>query len=89
MRSMLSHPSQVIEDEASFIIYGPFNINGEFTSESNADFDAMLRKRDPKQGIRDLTELQAAALEHGLHLKKQHDLPANNLIAVFKKLCSI
>ena len=35
-------------------VYGPFNLGGRFTSESNARFDAQLRSADARRGIRDL-----------------------------------
>ena len=34
-----------------FCLYGPFRIEGKFTSQSNAQFDASLRGRDAEMGI--------------------------------------
>ena len=33
-----------------FVVYGPFNVNGEFTAESNRSFDESLRARKVSHG---------------------------------------
>ena len=38
--------------DASLCIYGPFNYQGAYTSDSNARFDQWLKSRDPASGIR-------------------------------------
>ena len=45
----------------------------------------MLRDRDPNSGLRDIREVTALALQHGLCLDEDHDLPANNRLLVFAK----
>ena len=67
-------------------IYGPFRYAGSYTSESNRDFDLMLKERDPLSGLRDLTELGALAGRHALKLRVDHDLPANNRLLEFVRL---
>src|SRR5690606_30079808 len=68
-----------------FVVYGPFNYDGHFTSDSNARFDAWLRQRDPASGLRDqgwvTGQMQAAALT----LIADHAMPANNRTLVFRK----
>src|SRR3546814_8234366 len=45
---------QVLEREGgTLVVYGPFNHDGGYTSDSNRDFDAWLKARDPRSGIRD------------------------------------
>jgi SAM-dependent methyltransferase len=66
-------------------IYGPFRYDGRYTSDSNRDFDRMLQERDAQSGLRDLTAVTALAGQYGLHLDADHDLPANNRLAVFNK----
>ena len=67
------------------VVYGPFNYNGQFTSESNRAFDAWLRERDPASGIRDQEAVVALAAAHGLVLEGDHVMPANNRTLVFRK----
>lgn len=69
-----------------FIIYGPFNENGQYSSDSNRQFDSQLRQRDPNSGIRNKEDLIALAKQHQLILDNQYHMPANNQILVFKKI---
>ena len=66
-------------------IYGPFRYEGRYTSDSNREFDLMLKERDPKSGLRDMQDVTALAQQYGLRLDADHDLPANNRLAVFLK----
>jgi len=77
--------SEVLEPGAAFCLYGPFAYGGEHTSQSNAEFDAMLRRRDPASGIRDLRDLEAAARRVGLILEADHAMPANNRTLVWRR----
>lgn len=71
--------------DARFCLYGPFNIDACFTSQSNANFDAHLRAQDPKMGIRDMAEIENLANLHQMSLEQKLVMPANNFILVFKK----
>jgi cyclopropane fatty-acyl-phospholipid synthase-like methyltransferase len=66
-------------------VYGPFRYDGRYTSDSNREFDQMLQDRDPASGLRDIREVTALALQYGLRLDEDHDLPANNRLLVFIK----
>ncbi|HEY6621249.1 MAG TPA: DUF938 domain-containing protein [Steroidobacteraceae bacterium] len=76
----------VLTPEGVVCIYGPFRYAGRYTSDSNRDFDLMLKERDPASGLRDLTELTALAGRHALRLRADHDLPANNRLLEFVRL---
>ncbi|HXA48369.1 MAG TPA: DUF938 domain-containing protein [Burkholderiaceae bacterium] len=67
-------------------IYGPFNYGGEFTSASNAAFDASLRAQAVHMGIRDIEAMQALAERNGLRLLADHAMPANNRLLVWQKV---
>ena len=67
------------------VVYGPFNYNGEYTSTSNARFDAMLRAADPGSGIRDFEWLDALARQAGLQLAEDIAMPSNNRSLIWKK----
>lgn len=61
-------------------VYGPFVVPGEPLAPSNAAFDADLRARDARWGLRSLPDVQAEALAAGLRLDERRDMPANNLL---------
>jgi hypothetical protein len=69
-----------------FCLYGPFNQDGEFTSESNRDFDASLRKQDASMGIRNLEDLEALAELAGMQRHCLYAMPANNYIVIWHRL---
>jgi len=66
-------------------IYGPFNYQGQFTSQSNADFDVWLKNIDVARGIRDIEAISELANAQGLTLIEDHTMPANNRLLVFVK----
>jgi len=59
-------------------IYGPFRVQGAFTSPSNAEFDASLKSRNPSWGIRDLEAVASEAVAQGFSEPIVRDMPANN-----------
>lgn len=75
-----------VEPKASVCIYGPFNYQGQFTSESNANFDLWLKDRDQNSGIRDIEAILSLAKASGLELIDDHTMPANNRLLVFSKI---
>jgi hypothetical protein len=78
--------SRLLADaDSRLLLYGPWNVDGKFTAESNKAFDERLRSDDPSWGIRDITEVSTLAQTHGLELDESIAMPANNFIQVFKK----
>ena len=77
---------RILRPGGTMVIYGPFNYEGRFTSDSNEQFDAFLRARDPQSGIRDFEAVVSAARElAGLELGRDAPMPANNRSLVFNK----
>ena len=68
-----------------FMIYGPFNYGGAYTSDSNARFDQWLKDRDAQSGIRNFEEVNTLARNAGLELCDDIEMPANNRILVWKR----
>lgn len=66
-------------------VYGPFKIDGKHTAPSNATFDADLRARDPRWGVRDLEAVEVLAQAAGLEHQATITMPANNLSVVWRK----
>jgi cyclopropane fatty-acyl-phospholipid synthase-like methyltransferase len=67
------------------VLYGPFNYNRQYTSESNAHFDSWLKARDPLSGIRDVEDLNTLADKAGMILSSDYSMPANNHILCWEK----
>jgi hypothetical protein len=67
---------------ALLYLYGPYRFDGAFTAPSNEAFDASLRARDPRWGVRDVRDLEAAAT--GFALREVVTMPANNHSLVFR-----
>ena len=74
---------RALEPDGRFCVYGPFADGGEFSTPSNARFDATLRAGDPAMGIRDIRWVEACARRGGLVLRRRYAMPANNLLLVF------
>ncbi|WP_028672416.1 DUF938 domain-containing protein [Saccharospirillum impatiens] len=68
----------------AFCLYGPFNSQGQFSSDSNKQFDQHLRTRGSHMGIRDMDDLNTLASSVGLVLAKDATMPANNRMLVFR-----
>jgi SAM-dependent methyltransferase len=66
-------------------LYGPFNYGGQFTSESNARFDAWLKNRDANSGVRDFEAINQLAEAQGLTLLRDIAMPANNRTLVWQR----
>lgn len=67
---------------AVLYLYGPYRLDGA-TAPPNEAFDRSLRERDPRWGVRDVSDLRAAAADRGLQLEHVVPMPANNHSLVF------
>ncbi|MBZ9610924.1 DUF938 domain-containing protein [Rheinheimera maricola] len=77
--------NQLVKPQATLCIYGPFNYNGHYTSESNQAFDQSLKSRDPAMGIRDIETVISLAASVGFTLQHDYAMPANNRLLCFSK----
>ncbi|PPJ40884.1 MULTISPECIES: DUF938 domain-containing protein [unclassified Pseudoxanthomonas] len=75
----------VLEPGGLLVVYGPFNVGGEFTSESNRAFEQWLKDRDPVSGIRDIEAVDALARGIGLVRVEDNAMPANNRCIVWQR----
>lgn len=74
-----------IAADGHLVLYGPFRIGGEHTSESNQTFDASLKARDSRWGVRDLEAVIELAEGAGLSFAERSPMPANNQCLVFRR----
>ncbi len=52
VQAFLQGVGRMLAPGGLFLLYGPFNYEGGYTSESNARFDEWLAQRDPESAIR-------------------------------------
>ncbi|MEK6747933.1 MAG: DUF938 domain-containing protein [Pseudomonadota bacterium] len=81
--AMFTGLGQVMTENAILALYGPFDFDGKFTSESNARFDQWLKNRDPLSGVRNFEDINALATAQGLRLQQVYAMPANNRVLVW------
>ena len=75
----------VLTEDGMLAVYGPFNYNGRFTSDSNRTFDEWLKQRSAVSGIRDFEAVDALARSIRLQLVADHAMPANNRTLVWER----
>lgn len=66
-------------------IYGPFRRADTPTALSNEAFDADLKGRDARWGLRMLEDVRAEAEANGLGFEGFVEMPANNLSLIFRR----
>ncbi len=82
---LLSGAGRLLAPEGRLLIYGPFARGGDYLSQSNVQFDAALRHRDPGWGLRDVDDVAAPARAEGLALAEVIEMPANNLMLMLQR----
>ena len=82
--AMITGIGAILETGGVFCLYGPFNYNRRYTSDSNARFDLWLKQRDPQSGLRDIEDLVELASASGLYLKQDYAMPVNNRLLVWQ-----
>ncbi len=85
VQAMFAGVGSVLKAGGCFLLYGPFNYDNRYTSESNARFDAWLKSRDPGSGLRNFEALDALARRAGMQLEQDYDMPVNNRILYWVK----
>ena len=75
----------ILASDAIVVIYGPFNYDGRYSSESNATFDQWLKDRGAHMAIRDAEAVDTLASSVGLQLIADIEMPANNRCRVWRR----
>jgi len=85
VKNMFAGVAKILQPGGVFCIYGPFNYQGKFSSESNARFELWLKERGAHQGIRDFEAIEKLANQGAMELLGDHKMPANNRLLVWIK----
>ncbi len=86
VQQMFANLRQILSAEGVFIVYGPFNYDGQFTSLSNQEFNAALQAQAAHRAIRDISDMQQLAAQNGLMLLEDLAMPAHNRLLIFKRI---
>jgi SAM-dependent methyltransferase len=82
---LITGAGRLLKPGGMLVLYGPFARDG-LIAPSNAAFDESLRSRDARWGVRDLDlDLVPLAGKMDLRLANVIEMPANNLMIVFRK----
>ena len=81
---LLDGAARILPSGAPLILYGPWLKDDIATAPSNLAFDADLKRRDPAWGLRRVEDFAEAAGEHEFRLIETRQMPANNLMLLFR-----
>jgi len=82
---LIAGAARLLERGGPLFLYGPYRRAGTAIAPSNEAFDASLRSRDPRWGLRDLEAVVGLAETAGFALEAVHEMPANNLSIVLRR----
>lgn len=85
VRQLFGQLAGATTDDAKLAIYGPFNLGGRYTSDSNAAFDEWLQARGAHMRIRDAEAVDALAEKAGFELIDDVAMPANNRLRIWQR----
>ena len=82
--TMMECASNLLTSDGCLLIYGPFKVDGGYTTDSNKEFDDILLSTGvPEWGLADVTDISASAVKHGMKLQERIDMPANNFTLMY------
>jgi Protein of unknown function (DUF938) len=84
-KGLVSGAERTLWSSGVLYLYGPYQINGRHTAQSNEEFDAWLRTQNAQWGVRDIAEVTDLAHRHGFSLAETIPMPANNLNVIFER----
>lgn len=82
---LLAGAGQALPSGAPLILYGPYRREGVETAPSNEQFELWLKEKDARFGLRFVEAVTEAAAPHGLALERLVEMPANNLMLVYRR----
>lgn len=82
---LMAGAARLLTSNSPLILYGPYRRHGVPTAPSNEAFDESLRARDPAWGLRTVEAMNEAAAAQGLMVDRLIEMPANNLVLVYRR----
>lgn len=82
---LMAAAGRLLGEGAPLILYGPYRRRDVPTAPSNEQFELWLKEKNPAFGLRWLEDVAAAADAEGLALERIVEMPANNIMPVFRR----
>lgn len=82
---LIQQAGENLHKESRFVVYGPFKYGGDYTSQSNRNFDLQLKTSAAHQGIRDFEWLDSLFHQAGFSFVSDTVMPANNQLLIYVK----
>ena len=83
--ALMQGSARLLQPLGLLVTYGPYFEDGVTPTPSNVAFDQSLRAHDPSWGIRHREDVEREANAAGLQMLARHEMPANNLMLVFRR----
>ena len=83
--ALLRNAGRVLGADGCVALYGPYTEAGVPTAPSNLAFDASLRARDARWGLRPLEAVLGAAARHGFARAEVTRMPSHNLTVLLQR----
>ena len=80
---LMAGAARLLAPGAPLILYGPYRRHDVPTAPSNEAFELWLKEKSPEYGLRYVEDVTAAA--QGFALDRLVEMPANNLILVYRR----
>ncbi len=84
--SLFRESGKLLKDRRFLLLYGPFKINHKHTCESNKSFDKSLKNQNKDWGVRNLETVNEQAMINGFNQEQIIQMPANNIILIYRKV---
>jgi hypothetical protein len=82
---LIAGAARILPKGGPLILYGPWISDPALIAPSNRAFDDQLRSVDPAWGLRTVSAFAAEAERKGLRLEQTREMPANNLMLLFRR----
>ena len=84
-QGLFAGANRILPKAAPLILYGPYIEVGVETAPSNMDFDASLRSRDARWGLRHVADVDELAANKGFARVNRYEMPANNIALIYRR----
>lgn len=82
---LIAGAARILPKGGPLILYGPWISDPALVAPSNRAFDDQLRSVDPAWGLRTVSAFAAEAERKGLRLEQTREMPADNLMLLFRR----